>query len=955
MSSNSTPMSPRDSSHAILNQIIEVKGGSERAGQVQMAGVIAESMATERPLLIEGGTGIGKALALDTPILTTVGFVHMGDLTTDHFVYCEDGRARRVSKVFAVRHGRPCYRVTFSDGSWHIADGQHEYNTLSKSDRRRAGVWAGLPDDPWQYSRTHTVDEIRGNLAAGGVSNHHIPLADEVDTSAMAFADEALPVAPYVVGAWLYGAHRFSSERRCVRLPAPNGHQIPGFDQVGVSLYAPQADALSYLESLDANRIPDRYLLASADERRDLLAGIVDACGVSSVPPRSRGQVRILHHDVGLLHSAQTLLATLGLRASLAGASVGARGNRPGYVGFAPLTNPYLHAKNKRAVLAALDDDPAPRATWASRRRAIVSIEPVESVPVRCIEVDSPRHLYLAGPTLVPTHNSIGYIAGALAFSQNYQRATKKRCSTVLAPHTKALQDQLVYDLDLIASSYQPGRADGALTHAPTYTIIKGRSSYLCLRKLHAGDAEAEALDINLATGEVGAPSSTVGEEVQRLHAWAEKTTTGDRAELDAPVSNKAWKSVSSTAQECIGKRCPFAEDCYANLVRDAAGESDIIVVNQAYLATAMKIDGLLPENVKGIIVDEAHELRSTVSDIFGSTVSRPRILQTLKSVKAIEDKSGRGKKALEDIAEVCARFDRFPRLQSGAADRQLPGDPAVRSLFEVIVEHLRGLTAIIESIPATSEDDKASKEFMGREVATLAEDIELILGGNTDTQVVWAEQSSTNEDELVFHAAMFDCSEIIFDRLLKPYRSVVFTSATLSSDPHNFDQVAREHGFGLHGSPWRWQTVPSPFDYEQQGMIYHPDNMPDPSNRTPEGRQAYAEAVGKVAEAAIKAADGRALILCSSRDSVRGVSEYLRSVLDPSRNKLLVQDSESSPKHLAKEFTEDPHSVLVGTRSFWTGISVEGDTCAVTNRGQAALPSAHRPDHRCAHGQGRT
>ena len=38
--------------------------------------------------------------------------------------------------------------------------------------------------------------------------------------------------------------------------------------------------------------------------------------------------------------------------------------------------------------------------------RAIVAVEPVASVPVRCLQVDHPEHLFLAGRGFIPTHNS---------------------------------------------------------------------------------------------------------------------------------------------------------------------------------------------------------------------------------------------------------------------------------------------------------------------------------------------------------------------------------------------------------------------------------------------------------------------------------------------------------------------------------------------------------------------
>jgi DNA segregation ATPase FtsK/SpoIIIE-like protein len=41
-----------------------------------------------------------------------------------------------------------------------------------------------------------------------------------------------------------------------------------------------------------------------------------------------------------------------------------------------------------------------------ARQRYIVDVRPIPSVPVRCIEVDSSSHLYLASRACIPTHNS---------------------------------------------------------------------------------------------------------------------------------------------------------------------------------------------------------------------------------------------------------------------------------------------------------------------------------------------------------------------------------------------------------------------------------------------------------------------------------------------------------------------------------------------------------------------
>ena len=67
----------------------------------------------------------GEALALDAPIGTPTGWTTMGQIEVGQYVFAEDGRPVQVTATTEVSQGRPCYRVTFSDGSSIVADESH--------------------------------------------------------------------------------------------------------------------------------------------------------------------------------------------------------------------------------------------------------------------------------------------------------------------------------------------------------------------------------------------------------------------------------------------------------------------------------------------------------------------------------------------------------------------------------------------------------------------------------------------------------------------------------------------------------------------------------------------------------------------------------------------------------------------------------------------------------------
>lgn len=912
-----------DRAEAILETIIKAKGGTRRDGQVQMAREVATSLHEQKPLLIQGGTGIGKALDIDTPIPTPNGFVRMGDLKAGDWVFNEEGQPVQVTNAFAFLQDRDCYRVTFSDGSEIIADGSHQWTTET--------IASMVGSDPWAGSETlTTVEIIRTLLNSSGRANHRIPTTLPLQTP---HAD--LPIAPYRLGVWLAGlnmrgdaayAKGESLSMKTMRIETPTGEtkRVGEMDAADKGRRVRLVRTVTEFEALqnllaDGVRIPEAYLFASKKQRQALMEGMLDVSGHVV----GKNQVRFQDHRKQVAEDFLTLASSLGYRASLAKR----KDCQNVWIVSFSTADPVFRAEHKNA---RLNDGEREMAT----RRTIVSIEKVESRTVRCITVDSPRHLFLAGRSMVPTHNSIAYLAGALASGRQ----------AVVAPHTKALQDQLRDDLDLIKSAFPAGKP--GVIPTPSYAIIKGRSSYLCLSKVKGdGDGAPDEPESLLDTaGEIasGGPTSKLGKEVKRLGDWADKTATGERSDLPWPVSGKGWDQVSTTSSDCLGKACGFYKECFANIQRNKAFASDIIVVNQAFLAAWMKTPQILPETIGAVLVDEAHEFNGVVADAFGSNVTPGRIEHTVsRALSALtkagaKDKAEVGAKEVKDAAESLGKKlvikDKWERTSM-----ELPG--LVTGEIETVkakMSRLREQASAYIGVP--SEQEKAKKDNLLREMENLEDDMRMILEGRNDRQVVWAEKGF--KDKVGLRAARFDVSDTIFQNLLFKIRSVAFTSATLTI-AGNFALTASN--FGFDNGPWSGKVVESPFDYETQGLVWTPRDMPLPGPR--EKGIAYTKRVAEVAEQTARAAGGRTLVLCTSNASVKAVSEHLSNVFKPKEHKVLAQGvGDLSSKELAKQFTEDPKAILVGTRTFWTGISIEGDTCAAVVIDKVPFPVPSEP-----------
>jgi deoxycytidine triphosphate deaminase len=344
----------------------------------------------------------GKALALDTPVPTPLGWRTMEQLRVGDPVFDERGLPCLVAGATDVMIGRPCRQVVFSDGSAIIADDQHLWQTCTKAGREHGHHRTGLV----------TTAHIAESLVVRGEYNHQVALSGPAQ-----YPDRALPVDPYVLGAWLGDGTSSSAEITCADEPilAEIANAGSAVERRGTIHYriggvghtrrtatgrhvrnASLSSALRNLDLLGNKHVPLDYLVAGEPQRLALLQGLMDTDGyVDTV-----GRCEFTSTRECLADAVVELAASLGCRsvkskkrATLRGVDCG-----PAYlVKFSP--NRPVFRLPRKLTRQRLEGS-------HHLFRAIVDVREVESVPVRCIQVSAPSGQFLVGRTFIPTHNS---------------------------------------------------------------------------------------------------------------------------------------------------------------------------------------------------------------------------------------------------------------------------------------------------------------------------------------------------------------------------------------------------------------------------------------------------------------------------------------------------------------------------------------------------------------------
>jgi ATP-dependent DNA helicase DinG len=512
----------------------------------------------------------------------------------------------------------------------------------------------------------------------------------------------------------------------------------------------------------------------------------------------------------------------------------------------------------------------------------------------------------------------------------------------IVSTGTKHLQDQLFQrDIPTVRDT---------LAVPVSVAMLKGRANYLCHYYLQRASDNGRL------------PSRQDASHLQEVVRFAKVTRTGDKAELaSVPETSPVWGMVTSTRDNCLGQECPNYKDCFVMKARKEAQQADIVVVNHhLFFADIMLRDTGMAELLpmaNTVIFDEAHQLPETATLFFGETLSTTQFLELGRDSVAEGLKHARDAADWVTLGAALERAARDVRLVFGSEIARMSiaqlGDQ--HPLFEAL-EHVRDeLDHLSEALGGASERAESIANCV-RRARELRETLDGWIDMPSDSEAVAAEQAASArsgstasagksgtgstgkgaggadaltqvQDEKVrwievfshtvqLHETPLSVAPIFAKQRAGTPRAWIFTSATLSVKG-DFNHYAAQ--MGLNGK--RSMTLPSPFDYEQQALLYVPRDMPQPSSPN------FTDAVFNAALPAIEAAKGGAFILCTTLRAVDRVAAKLRdaSVSRGWNYPILVQ-GDASRTELLDRFRAYGNAILVGSQSFWEGVDVRGD-----------------------------
>ncbi|CAN2189556.1 DinG Rad3-related DNA helicases [Candidatus Nanopelagicaceae bacterium] len=526
------------------------------------------------------------------------------------------------------------------------------------------------------------------------------------------------------------------------------------------------------------------------------------------------------------------------------------------------------------------------------------------------------------------TGKSLAYLIPALVHGRK----------VLVATATLALQRQLVErDLPAVVPALEK-----QLGREITYAIYKGVGNYVCLAKMNSEEPDPDS--------ELLLEASYLEKDAKRLHAWARtKGVSGDRD--DAPeVDRRVWAANSLSGRECVGAdSCAYGSQCFAAKAKAKAQDADVVVTNHTLLAIEI-VDShpILPER-DAVILDEAHEFMDRTTQAVTEELTSARVQRAAamarkympgKLSEAFTNAADSFYDAMNDYgADVKGDFSKQGRLEEIPQSLEHP----VRKVKETATSLVQSLASDEEILDSDALAERARVKGAVQEIATTAGKL-LKMG---DTHVLWYEPTFST-----LHLAPLSVSHILRSNLLTQ-SPVIATSATLTVG-NGFDAMAKSIGFVVGNEadeevakldesrdeidPGNVQflDVGSPFDFANQGMLYLPKHLPEP---TRDGTSPQVlEELGEL----IDAAGGRTLALFSSWRGVEAADAHLRNVLKERPISIITQKRGDAVAPLVERFAKDETSVLLGTMSLWQGVDVPGNSCILVVIDRLPFP---RPD----------
>lgn len=530
--------------------------------------------------------------------------------------------------------------------------------------------------------------------------------------------------------------------------------------------------------------------------------------------------------------------------------------------------------------------------------------------------IEEGKHLAIEAGTGVG--KSLAYLIPAI------KAALDLNIQVVVSTYTISLQEQLIKkDLPLIKRLLgKPFKA----------VMAKGRSNYLCLRRL----ARARQMEKDLFK-----PDDAL--EVDRIQAWADHAFDGSLQSMDFQPSPEVWQNVQVEAGNCMWQRCPEYQQCYFMQARRELRDAHVVVVNHSLFFADLALKGqgasLLPD-YRIAILDEAHQLEQVASQHLGIRLSQAGVEYWLRRLYSVDGskgllvalRQGRAAQQIMDIRSELARLihelEQWAGIDQGAFSKVIPEPLGIPT---TLPQKIDGLLSELRIIHDENEniDIRAELSASRRRGAEIRMMTDMFLNQSLEDQVYWLQREGTRRKQLVMYSAPIEVGPHLKQQLFLEDRTIIMTSATLAVND-SLDYFT--HRIGAESA--QANSVGSPYDYARQMTIHIPKNMPEPT-----AGDSYVKACAEAVIHYTTQSRARAFVLCTNAKFMRDLHALTVSRLVDSGFSVYSQH-DGVPRHtMIERFKTETAGVLFGLDSFWMGVDVRGE--ALSNVIITKLPFA--------------
>ncbi|MCC6805379.1 MAG: DEAD/DEAH box helicase family protein, partial [Anaerolineae bacterium] len=552
------------------------------------------------------------------------------------------------------------------------------------------------------------------------------------------------------------------------------------------------------------------------------------------------------------------------------------------------------------------------------------------------------QHLMIEAGT--GTGKSLAYLVPAVLWAQqNNERV-------VISTNTINLQEQLI-DKDI------PTLRD-ALDLRFSASVMKGRANYLCPRRLQAVRRRRPTSVDELRT-------------LSKILVWLLESQTGDKGEISlrGTEENLTWQRLSAEDEGCTLGRCQAVMEgsCPFYKARKAAEAARVLVVNHALLISDAAMENRVLPEFRYLIIDEAHHLeeattnglsfrldagtlRRQLADLGGPRRGLLGSLLTSITANAPDKEIRRLTAYIENISDATGAMEvhvnrLFASLRSLLADLNVPRNEyliqvrvvdAVRArpsfsdvqaawntlhpFFEVLGEAMHHLAVALTRLEPYEipnyEELVSSTEAASRHLEEAQVQLNNFANTPNANTIYWISAGQDSE-YLAVNSAPLHVGPLVEEYLWRAKSSVVMTSATLQTN-RSFEYI-RER---LNAGDIEAVEVGSPFNYRDSTLLYIPTDMPDPNDR-----YKYQQAVERGLIELTAALNGRVLGLFTSYAHLRQTAQAITPRLALGNITVYDQSDGSSRQSLLDGFKTSERAILLGTRSFWEGVDIPGDS----------------------------